>query len=140
MQIFEYFSRHVLLFYHMLTCKILNGWVGISHPRRLFTTPRLFKTPEYMASTRFLVAMVKCLYSKSINLCFPKLCICVVTIFGQNGLDLHRSITDQCAHGATIDGQLIRKSTELWSNNDIQANSPNLELLCNKRSLQPNNV
>ena len=51
-----------------------------------------------------------------------------VSKLGQHGLDLRRSVTDQCAHGATIDGQLIKKSTELWSNKDIQAHSPALGL------------
>ena len=53
-----------------------------------------------------------------------------VAKLGDNGLDLYRSITDQCAHGAMIDEQLIKKATELWSNKDIQSFSPELGQLC----------
>ena len=55
-----------------------------------------------------------------------------VAFLAHEYLDLYKSVTDQCAHGAQIDGQYIKKATELWSNKDIKGLSPAMQKLCAK--------
>ena len=46
------------------------------------------------------------------------------------GLNAHKTVFDQCRHDAKIDELFIKKGTELWSNEDIEAYAPELAWLC----------
>ena len=53
-----------------------------------------------------------------------------VSLLAHPSLGVYNTVADQCAHGAQINGEPIRKATELWSNKDIASLSPSLTSRC----------